>query len=184
MSAPILTTAQNAALAAAQADFDNGFTSGFEAPGGATVIVPIPNYQSSASAGTPPVDYRPIVKAGFLAAMVNTFRYLYKAVETVTTPTPGPGWTANLSFITPGYYKDPSGFVHLQGRYAGTVGTVFTLPAGYLPSGSIALAGLGFLSGAPTFVSINISTSGAISVTAPTSIDSVSLDGLMFQATS
>lgn len=48
------------------------------------------------------------------------------------------GWTRYSTWALPGYYKDPAGFVYLQGMVAGGAKntTIFTLPADYVPRAS------------------------------------------------
>jgi hypothetical protein len=184
MSAPILTTAQNAALLQAQTDFDNGFTSGFQDPGGATAIVPMPSYQNAAAIGSPPVDYRPTIKAGFLAAMVNAFRYLYLSVDAPTSPTLINGWTADVSgtYMPVGYYRDPVGFVHLQGRIIGSTLGSFTLINIFCrPAATVTLPAVGISSGQPVFASVTIDLNGNVSVASQSALTSLSLDGLIFR---
>ena len=48
------------------------------------------------------------------------------------------GWSNVAGFQTAGFYKDPFGVVHLQGdvKSTGATSTIFTLPAGYCPTGT------------------------------------------------
>jgi hypothetical protein len=71
--------------------------------------------------------------------------------ETPITPTLTNGWIAYGSpYLGPGYYKDASGRVHLQGTVKNgglnTTNPIFTLPVGYRPSADLSFSvdGSGF----------------------------------------
>jgi len=76
----------------------------------------------------------------WLEASVEALDNVLTAEPVWIAPTLGNGWLAyGAPFEPPGYYKDSNGFVHLRGLIksgtvgTGTTGTVWTMPAGYIP---------------------------------------------------
>jgi hypothetical protein len=99
-----------------------------------------------------------------------------------------PGFLAGASnssgaFLPAGFYKDQFGTVHLQGTV--TTGTptasVFTLPAGYRPAGSVCVAVPAFVSTTVTTNRICVNSSGLVSNDRGTGSTFLSLDGVSFR---
>jgi hypothetical protein len=99
----------------------------------------------------------------------------------------GTNWGAfGGSYITPGYYKDSNGTVHLRGliktsaaQAAGS--TLFTLPAGYRPSAVMRFGPSGNIAGTDTSVVVEAFGAGPVFLNAAALINSyVSLDGISF----
>lgn len=102
-------------------------------------------------------------------------------------------WTGGPGFAgDPGYWKDRSGVVHLQGAVscggnATEGGAIFTLPAGYRPAFQDGVVRFGALGGGVTLVQVAVldDNSGAVVYDGPdgTAIDDyISLDGISFRA--
>jgi hypothetical protein len=76
-------------------------------------------------------------------------------------------------FLAPGFWKDPFGIVHLQGSATnGPLGTstIFTLPIGYRPAGTVEFQAPGSL--------VTIDAAGAVQ----TDVGATALDGITFRA--
>ena len=91
------------------------------------------------------------------------------------------GWNnVGGAFATMAYFKDLEGVVHLRGSItAGISPTVFTLPAGYRPSGTVGFAVLAN-GGAPFVGSVAIANSGTVGINSGT--QPFALDGISFRA--
>jgi hypothetical protein len=83
-----------------------------------------------------------------------------------------------------GYYRDPLGFVHLQGyaHRCGTVSdTIFTLPAGYRPTTYYDLVGVSVASGNAVFIEVDATGAVKAKVAAVPSNTGVGIDSLTFR---
>jgi hypothetical protein len=91
------------------------------------------------------------------------------------------GWNnTGASFSTAAYFKDLEGIVHLRGSVtAGISQTIFTLPAGYRPSGVEGFAVLAN-GGSPPVGSIAILPSGTVNINS--GLQPFALDGISFRA--
>jgi hypothetical protein len=107
--------------------------------------------------------------------------------ETWTAFSYGTNWAAfGGSYITPGYYKDSNGTVHLRGliktsaaQAAGS--TLFTLPTGYRASAVMRFGPSGNIAGTDASVVVEAFSSGPVLLNAAALINSyVSLDGISF----
>jgi hypothetical protein len=83
------------------------------------------------------------------------------------------------SVTTPGYLKDPMGFVHLQGAAQSGAGTIFTLPAGNRPGATRNFTA----DGDGAFAVVSITSAGVVSMSVGTAVVGLSLDGITFKAT-
>lgn len=186
MAAPTLTAAQLAALEAAEDDLEDGFQSGYKKPDTSTAIPALTGYSKAQNVNG--VDYRETAKAPFKTILVTTMRHLNSLVESPTTIGNGSlsnSWVYDNSgpYNLPGYYKDPLGIVHLQGKLAsGSQGTIFTLPSGYRPANTNTLATYGTTAGAPAVAIISVTSAGVVSVAFTATVLTISLDGLTFRA--
>lgn len=90
------------------------------------------------------------------------------SVEDVIGADLEPGVLAEPDHLSPGYWRDPFGVVHLQGTLASAGGMVFTLPAGYRPPATARYDGAG----------VEIHADGSVMAGPST----VSLDGIYFRA--
>lgn len=99
-------------------------------------------------------------------------------------------WTGAPGFAQqPRFWKDPTGLVHLQGAVscsgdATEGGAIFSLPAGYQPSGGVVRFGV--LGGGAVLVQIGILDDGSGNVVydgpnGTTIDDNISLDGITFR---
>lgn len=102
----------------------------------------------------------------------------------------GNGALTSSGEAVPGYFKDPSGIVHLRGTashstYGGGAVTIFTLPAGFRPGSRQLMFAMAQVSGAPGATSgfIIVQTSGAVQFSgAAGNLTDVILDNLHFRA--
>lgn len=87
---------------------------------------------------------------------------------------------AGGAYLSAGYYKDPFGRVHLQGRVSGgTSGqSAFTLPVGYRPKGTISFR----VEDSGTSADVTINTSGEVICTSGGGTPAVHLDSVSFRA--
>jgi hypothetical protein len=100
-------------------------------------------------------------------------------------------WTGGPGFARqPGYWKDPTGLVHLEGAVscsgdATESGAIFSLPPGYQPEGN-GVVRFGVLGGGAVLVAIGILDDGSGNVVydgpnGTTIDDNISLDGISFR---
>lgn len=95
------------------------------------------------------------------------------------TPTLQNGWVKYGDVFTdPAYMKDSRGFVHVRGLVkSGTVGaTIFTLPAGYRPAGSVRFA----TDSNGAYAAVTVTAAGLITSTGSNTW--VFLDAILFRA--
>lgn len=78
-------------------------------------------------------------------------------------------------YLSPGYWKDPFGVVHLQGTVTGVVGDILTLPTGYRPAGTAGFE-------VPPGVTVLVESDGAVRMLSGPLGATVSLDGIAFRA--
>ena len=101
-------------------------------------------------------------------------------------------WTGAPGFARqPGYWKDPTGLVHLQGAVscsgnATEGGAIFSLPAGYQPTLNQGVVRFGVLGGGGVLAQVAVldNNSGAVVFDGPnvTTVDDyISLDGITFR---
>jgi hypothetical protein len=104
--------------------------------------------------------------------------YAHAAALSFIAPSLANSWTAASGFLAPGYTIDQFGTVHLKGAvvHTGTSNaTIFTLPAGYIPSAAVDLAAGVY---GPATGVVKIESDGTVHPTAVTTF--VDLDGLTF----
>ncbi|WP_373779853.1 BppU family phage baseplate upper protein [Jeotgalibaca porci] len=103
-----------------------------------------------------------------------------KVQEDWFVPTLTNGWVAWSEDLTPGYYKDEFGIVHLKGVVKnGVLGdSVFTLPSLYRPSKNKYF----ITCGDSNFSLVNVIITGQIQFTIPSGTGFRSLDGITFKA--
>ena len=177
MPSPLeLTQQQKLFMDRVDSNMNNSMADGVEYPPGTEVIPALPGYASAASAGITPQDYRPTVRDSFL----NPLATLITSVDPVHAATLLNGWVQQGGFNTAGYWIDPWNAVHLQGSVGAGSGVIFTLPAGYRPSGTVYLVGLAYNGMAYSATRVVVSTSGDVTTDGPNTL--VSLEGLTFRA--
>jgi len=107
------------------------------------------------------------------------------APETPITPTLVNGWVAyDAPYLAPGYYKDATGRVHLQGTVKNGTGgtTIFTLPVGYRPPATVAFTVDGAGGTAAGTSKCEVSAEGAVFAIAVSGNTRYSLNGIYFGA--
>jgi hypothetical protein len=112
--------------------------------------------------------------------------YVSVGAQSFTAPTLTNSWTDSIAtsngIQTPGYYRDPMGFVHLRGFVgAGTVNSaMFTLPAGYRPGTTEVF---GCLNGASNVIGrVDVGSDGTVNLRTGGSNTYVDLSGITFKA--
>lgn len=92
-------------------------------------------------------------------------------------------WTNYGGAYAPaGFYKDPGGLVHLRGAVksgSSPSATVFTLPAGYLPSHTVVQPSV---ASGGTLAAIEITSAGVVAASTGGSATFMALDGITFRA--
>ena len=103
--------------------------------------------------------------------------------EARTIPSLLNGWVSyGAPYLTPGYYKDPAGLVHLQGTVkSGAVpSTVFTLPVGYRPPADLPFS-VAAVDSRTSTTRLEVRATGAVVLTSGASSET-SLNGVYFRA--
>jgi hypothetical protein len=179
-----LTTAEEAAVAAADATLDAALSAGMVNPDTSTNTPPTPGYDGLqyAAAG----DLRPSVRYVFREAWVALARALASFAEAPTlvgvggAPAFQNSWQNYdaTTYNAAGFYKDPSGRVWLQGLIKlGTSNNIFQLPAGYRPPKTVV-----FVADAnDAFSQVVVDASGTVSQASGSNVF-LSLEGLSFRA--
>ena len=108
------------------------------------------------------------------------------STPTWTAPTFQNSWVNYGSeWNSAGYYKDANGVVHLRGLVkSGSIGAIFTLPAGYRPTATwLFICASNSSATPPGYARVDINTSGSVSLntySANSNNGWVSLDGITF----
>ncbi len=105
------------------------------------------------------------------------------APETPISPTLTNGWVAyGAPYLAPGYYKDATGHVYLQGtvKNGSVPSTIFTLPGGYRPSADLPFS-VAAVDTRTAVSRLEVRATGAVVLTSGAASET-SLNGIYFRA--